>query len=190
MQVPPFSLFSGRAPAPRAASPGLAAPAEPRPARRPVHPAQALPPGLPEALRQSPHLPPRLREALALACDERRFIRTVEKLAAAAGCDRRTLWTHWKASVGADADLRLQDFLHWLLLLRAAHRKSPALAWADVADEIGIHAHTLSRLARQLTGLSLRELAAAGHAALARRFEDEVVSVVLPQARNGAGPES
>lgn len=185
MQLPPFSLFSGRASAHRAGPPAHAAPDVSRGARRPVPPAQSLPPGLAGTIRQSAHLPPRLREALALACDERRAIRTVEKLAAAAGCDRRTLWTHWKSSVGPDAELRLQDFLHWLLLLRAAHRKTPALAWADVADEIGIHPHTLSRLARQLTGLSLRELAADGHAALARRFEAEVLTVVLPNNGNG-----
>lgn len=186
MQGPPFSLFSGRAPGPRATPPAQAAPDMSRPARRPNHPQTSLPTGLSTALRQAGHLPPRLREALALACDERRSIRTVEKLAAAAGCDRRTLWTHWKSSVGPDAELRLQDFLHWLLLLRAAHRKMPALAWADVADEIGIHPHTLSRLARQLTGLSLRDLAAEGHAPLSRRFEAEVLSVVLPHPGNGA----
>jgi len=156
-----------------------------RAARRPAAPTQSLPASLPTALRQAGHLPPRLREALALACDERRAIRTVEKLAAAAGCDRRTLWTHWKTAVGPNADLRLQDFLHWLLLLRAAHRKTPRLAWAEVADEIGIHPHTLSRLARQLTGWSLREMAEGGHPALARRFDAEVLSVVLPGSEDG-----
>jgi transcriptional regulator GlxA family with amidase domain len=156
-----------------------------RAARRPTAPTQSLPASLPTALREAAHLPPRLREALALACDERRAIRTVEKLAAAAGCDRRTLWTHWKSAVGPDADLRLQDFLHWLLLLRAAHLKTPRLAWAEVADEVGIHPHTLSRLARQLTGWSLREMADGGHAALSRRFDAEVLSVVLPQSEDG-----
>lgn len=177
MLSPPLSLFSGRAPAPRGPLPGHAAPDVSRPARRPVLPSPSLPAGMATALRQSTHLPPRLREALALACDERRGIRTVERLASVAGCDRRTLWTHWKAAVGSD--LRLQDFVHWLLLLRATHRKSDELAWADVADEIGIHPHTLSRLARQLTGCSLRDLAAGGHGALLRRFESEVLSLVL-----------
>src|SRR4051794_34544414 len=185
MYAPPLSLFAGRAPGQRAALPGHAAPDVSRAARRPVVPSASLPPGLAAALRQAPHLAPRLREALALACDERRGIRTVERLASVAGCDRRTLWTHWKAAVGAD--LRLQDFVHWLLLLRATHRKHGELAWADVADEIGIHPHTLSRLARQLTGCSLRDLAAGGHAELLRRFEREVLSLVL--RTDGAGPQ-
>jgi AraC-like DNA-binding protein len=143
--------------------------------RRPAGP--AVTPALSAALRRAAHLPARLREALALACDDARNIRTVEKLATAAGCDRRTLWTHWKNTVGPG--MRLQDFLHWLLLLRATRRKTAARAWADVADEIGIHPHTLGRLARQLTGLSLRDLAAGGHGALEARFHAEVVPLVL-----------
>jgi hypothetical protein len=151
--------------------------------------ASPVPPAFAAELRGAAHLPPRLRDALVLACDERRSIRTVEKLAAAAGCDRRTLWTHWKNAVnGRGAGLRLQDFLHWVLLLRAAHRKRPSVAWADVADELGIHPHTLSRLARQLTGTPLRDLAAGGHTALAVRFEAEVAQALLPRADAGAGP--
>jgi len=179
MLAPPLSLFSGRAPGARAPLPGHPAVDVSRPARRPSLPTPSVPPGLAAMLREAAHLPPRLREALALACDERRGIRTVERLASVAGCDRRTLWTHWKGAVSADSDLRLQDFVHWLLLLRATHRKTAELAWADVADEIGIHPHTLSRLARQLTGCSLRDLAATGHAGLTRRFEAEVLTVVL-----------
>jgi AraC-like DNA-binding protein len=148
-------------------------------ARRPIASSPSLPPGLPAALRQAAHLPLRLREALALACDERRCIRTVERLALAAGCDRRTLWTHWKGAVGSASGLRLQDYVHWLLLLRATHRKTAGLPWSEVADEVGIHPHTLSRLSRQLTGCSLRDLAATGHEGLTQRFEAEVLSVVL-----------
>ena len=155
----------------------------PRSTRRPAGPAVAA--TLAPSLRRAQHLPARLREALALACDEARNIRTVEKLATAAGCDRRTLWTHWKHTVGAG--LRLQDFLHWLLLLRATHRKTAARAWADVADEIGIHPHTLGRLARQLTGSSLRDLAARGHASLEARFHSEVIPRVLTPSTNGNG---
>jgi AraC-like DNA-binding protein len=182
MFAPPLSLFAGRAPGQRAALPGQPAVDVSHAPRRPVVPSPSLPAGLATALRQAPHLPPRLREALALACDERRGIRTVERLASVAGCDRRTLWTHWKGAVGARAGLRLQDFVHWLLLLRATHRKTAELSWAEVADDVGIHPHTLSRLARQLTGCSLRDLAACGHATMARRFENEVLSKVLRTA--------
>jgi AraC-like DNA-binding protein len=179
-----FSFSPSRAPQ-RAAAPGPLTPENSRSPRRPA--ASAVSPTLPPAIRRAPHLPARLREALALACDDARNIRTVEKLATAAGCDRRTLWTHWKHTVGAG--LRLQDFLHWLLLLRATQRKTAARAWADVADEIGIHPHTLGRLARQLTGSSLRDLAARGHSALEQRFHAEVVPLVLTPSSDGRGGE-
>ncbi|HEX8904540.1 MAG TPA: hypothetical protein VF771_06845 [Longimicrobiaceae bacterium] len=146
-------------------------------------PAPAVSPALAPSIRRAAHLPVRLREALALACDDARNIRTVEKLATAAGCDRRTLWTHWKNNVGEG--LRLQDFLHWLLLLRATRRKTAARAWADVADEVGIHPHTLGRLARQLTGSSLRDLAARGHGALEARFQADVMPRLLVPSPNG-----
>lgn len=148
-------------------------------------PAPALPATIAAQFRRAPHLPPRLREALAIACDERKPIRTVEKLAAAAGCDRRTLWTHWKQSVGRRSELRLQDFLHWVLLVRAAHRKTASRPWAEVAEEIGIHPHTLGRLARQLTGSSLRELSGRAHATLTHTFETRI----LPQVLDGAGEQ-
>jgi hypothetical protein len=186
MHGPFVSLFASRGAAPRPARRAHPAPDLSRPARRPIAPSPALPLGIVAALRQSPHLPPRLGEALALACDEQRGIRTVDRLAAAAGCDRRTLWTHWRQALGLDAELRLQDFVHWLLVLRATHRKAAGVSWAGAAHEVGIHPHTLSRLARQLTGCSLRDLEAEGHAALALRFEAEVLSVVLRTAADAA----
>jgi hypothetical protein len=75
------------------------------------------------ALEEAKHLPATLRTALPHACRSRRPIHSVNQLAVAAGCDRRTLWNQWNQVVGASSELRLQDFLHWLLLLRAAGRK-------------------------------------------------------------------
>jgi len=147
--------------------------------KSPPRPALALPPSLPASFRGARHLPPRLREALALACDGGRAIRTVEKLAAAAGCDRRTLWIHWKQSVGRHSELRLEDFLHWVLLLRAAQRKTDSRPWAAVAEELGIHPHTLGRLVRQLTGSSLRELSTRAEVTLPQVFETRVLPLVL-----------
>ncbi|HEX8693921.1 MAG TPA: hypothetical protein VF746_15975 [Longimicrobium sp.] len=123
------------------------------------------------ALRQAGHLPPRLRQALALACENERPICTVGRLASLSGCDRRTLWNQWRTAVGREAPVRLEDFLHWQLLLRATALKEPALAWADVADRLGVHPHTVARLARQLTGRTLRELSACTEAGIAAEFE-------------------
>jgi hypothetical protein len=130
-------------------------------------------------LRAADHLPRKLREALALACEGEPPIRTVERLAVRVGCDRRTLWNQWKQSLGRDTELRLQDFLHWLLLLRAAGFKTAELSWADVADAVGVHPHTLGRLARQLTGRNLRDLGAGSPASVLARFEAEILPRLL-----------
>jgi hypothetical protein len=135
---------------------------------------------LADALRGAAHLPARLREALASACEYERPLRTVEKLAASAGCDRRTLWHQWKQAVDGGA-LRLQDFLHWLLLLRAAGRKTAGRPWSEVAEDVGVHPDTLGRLARQLTGRTLGQLSAGGQADVAAQFERRVLPSLLPE---------
>ena len=98
----------------------------------------------------------------------------MQKLAAVAGCDRRTLWQHWRG-VADGSDLRLQDVLHWFLLLRAATLKTPSRSWATVADELGMHAQTLGRISQQLSGLTLREVAVQRQGELVQRFERDVL---------------
>jgi len=137
-------------------------------------------------LRRSEHLPARLRQALALACDSERPICTVGKLATMAGCDRRTLWNQWRNTVGREAPVRLEDFLHWQLLLRAMTIKEPAMAWADVADRLGVHPHTVARLARQLAGRTLRELNACSAATVAAEFESGFLTHLFPAGREDA----
>ncbi|HEU4456635.1 MAG TPA: hypothetical protein VFR81_26445 [Longimicrobium sp.] len=134
-------------------------------------------------LRRSEHLPGRLRQALALACESERPICTVGKLAAMAGCDRRTLWNQWRNTVGREAPVRLEDFLHWQLLLRAMVIKEPTMAWADVADRLGVHPHTVARLARQLAGRTLRELNACSASTVAAEFEGGFLPQLFPNGR-------
>jgi hypothetical protein len=146
----------------------------------------AIPSGLSGSLRRAAHMPGRLREALALAAEDAQ-IRTVERLAMAVRCDRRTLWAHWRKTFGRSSELRLQDFLHWLLLLRALRHKRSGTAWSRIADDMGVHPHTLSRLARQLTGQPLRSLAEQGHPVVLRHFETNVLPPLLtPRPREMA----
>ncbi|HYW09008.1 MAG TPA: hypothetical protein VE913_18760 [Longimicrobium sp.] len=105
------------------------------------------------------HLPLALRAALAHACENDRPISSVQRLATVVGVDRRTLWSQWSRVAGKRADARLQDAVHWLLLLRALGWKTPDRRWADVAGEVGVHPHTLGRLARRYTGRTLPHLA-------------------------------
>ena len=123
-------------------------------------------------------LPAGLRAALVRVASAEHPVRTVAALAQASGCDRRTLWNQWRQTA-AHPELRLQDFLHWILLLRAAGAKTPGRSWAAVADDLGVHPHTLARLAKQLVGRSLREIAAGGQSLVAERFGQRVMSKLV-----------
>lgn len=133
------------------------------------------------AMSDADYLPGCLAQALALACSAEPPVRTVQKLAKVAGCDRRVLWQQWKLAMEG-SELRLQDVLHWFLLLRAAGRKSPGRPWNAVADDLGVHAQTLGRLSRQLAGLSLTDLAGTRQGELVQRFERDVVGALLSGA--------
>jgi hypothetical protein len=109
------------------------------------------------SLAGASRLPPVLRDGLAAACRDERGGYTVAGLADRLLCDRRTLWRHWREAVG-ESPLTLQDALQWLLLLRAASRKTRELPWRAVAEGLGVHEHTLGRLAQRLAGRPLRQL--------------------------------
>lgn len=128
---------------------------------------------------EAAHLPVALRKALAHACRNERPVCSVNQLAAAVGCNRRTLWHQWNRTIGTSSPLRLQDFLHWVLLLRALGRKTPGETWAQVAGEVGVHPHTLWRFAKKLTGRTLPELAMEGQPDLVETFRAQVLDHVL-----------
>jgi DNA-binding NarL/FixJ family response regulator len=124
-------------------------------------------------------IPARLRQALAAACRSSTPVYTVPQLAALVGRDRRTLWRLWQTTFGPRPPLRLQDFVDWLLLVRAAVLRATGLRWAAVADDLGVHEHTIARTARRLAGRNLRELAAGGPTEVTRRFEARVLTALL-----------
>lgn len=124
-------------------------------------------------------MPPTLREALGYACRSRTPVRSVTALAQATNCRRSTLWYHWRRAVRADASLRLEDFLDWLLVLHALGRKGPDRAWPKVAEELGVHERTLGRLARRLTGLPLQDLNLGGPAAAMELFRERMLHPLI-----------
>jgi hypothetical protein len=130
-------------------------------------------------------LTPTVRAALERACIGELPSTTVRALAQAMRVDRRTLWRGWRASTRAAAPpasadeqpaLRLEDVLDWVLLLRALGVRQRGRAWRDVAAELGVHEHTLARLARRLTGRSLASLADGGFAVASEQFERDVLA--------------
>jgi hypothetical protein len=141
-----------------------------------------------EAMRDADYLSSCLRHALTLACSAEPPLRTVQKLAKVAGCDRRTLWQQWKAAMDG-SPLRLQDVLHWFLILRAAGMKRPGIPWNQVAEALGMHAQTLGRLSRQLAGVSLTGLGGTQQGELVNRFERDVLGTLLSNAMRQTGSD-
>ncbi|MET0397037.1 MAG: hypothetical protein ABW277_09465 [Longimicrobiaceae bacterium] len=131
------------------------------------------------AFEGSPDLAVPLRTALACSCRVVPPVHSVARLAQMAGCDRRTLWRYWRMASHGSRALRLEDILHWLLLLRGVSSKVPGHGWTTVASELGVHEHTLGRLAHHLTGRTLRELAAGGPPAILSLFLHEVLDPLL-----------
>ena len=122
----------------------------------------------------APHIPVILRRALAFALRSSGSCTRVRDLTIAVGCDRRMLWRRWRETYGPTPALRLEDVLGWVILLRAAGAKVPGRGWASVASELGVHEHTLARLAQRLAGRTLRGLAAEGPESLWALFESRV----------------
>lgn len=137
-------------------------------------------------LRETSALHESLRRGLAEACVCEPPVLAVHDLAALVGCDRRTLSRYWHSAAGRHSALRLEDVLHWLLLLRAVARKDSKRAWSAIAAELGIHEHTLARLARKLVDASLASVAIEGTAALGLSF----LALVLAPLPSCASPDA
>jgi hypothetical protein len=129
-------------------------------------------------LQKAETLPERLRDALAHVCLPERPTHSVNQLAIAVGSNRATLWNQWRRVLGFSSPLRLEDFLHWILLLRAIEQKTPDRPWSAISRDIGVHAHTLGRYAKQLTGRTLPELSAA-EAQSFHIFRERVLTLLL-----------
>ena len=140
-------------------------------------------------VREADHLPDTLVDAITRSLRSRPPLTSVQKLAVELERDRRTLWHHWRRAVDErGSGLTLKGFLDWIVLLRAAAMKTGSRSWHEVADELGVHARTLRRVAQRRTGESLRDLSPAreqgkDHFAAFRR---EVMVPLLTASRNGA----
>lgn len=124
-------------------------------------------------------MPALTRRAFDIICNSDVPIFTVSSLALEADSTRSTLNRQWRSAVRESAGLRLQDFLHWHLLLRAvAHHGSPFDSTA-AARRLGMGRKTLERQAMHLTGYPIEALAAAGHDRVIALFRDRVLRLLL-----------
>jgi hypothetical protein len=132
-----------------------------------------------DALAAAEYLPAQLRAGLVHVCRSATPVRSVGEMATAVGCHRRTLEHQWRRVVSGDPPLRLEDFLSWNLLLRALAWKRSGRAWAGAAEAIGVHQHTLARLATHYAGVRLRDLAAVDPHEITENFRQCVLGRVL-----------
>lgn len=82
----------------------------------------------------------------------------------------------WRTEIGRSSPKKL---LRWIRLARAVTRKAPAAGWDRVAAEIRVDRRTLERNARQLTGLTLEELAADDGLGLREHFHTYLRRILL-----------
>jgi hypothetical protein len=134
------------------------------------------------ALRQARHIPPLLRDALAHAAEREQPARSLRELATLAHCDRSTLWYHWRRTVGTATGLRPEDFMDWFLLLHAVAHKLSGCTWPHAAEAVGVHPHTVSRIAKRLLGSTLRDLARCPQAHTVQVFEATILKALLTPA--------
>jgi hypothetical protein len=121
----------------------------------------------------------RLCLALIAACRSLRPVTSVKELAIIAHCSRATLRNDWDAATRYSKGFSLAEFLDWVFLLRAFERRRPGRTWQQVADELSTYQSVLSRLARRLTGHTLRELERADASGPSSLFEHLVLSQLL-----------
>ncbi len=141
------------------------------------------------ALEETRSLPIPLRRALAHACRSKPPVTSVGQLSRDMGMDRRTLWRQWSNAEPLSATMRLEDFIHWLQLIRAIGRKVTGTSWRSVADELGIHQQSLGRWSRALADRQLRELDSVTGLNTVAGFRQTVLTALL-DGTSLEGPES
>lgn len=131
---------------------------------------------LAQRIETNERLAPPLREALALALSAEQPFHSLDALASAVGRCRGTMWYHWRhATGGGEGSPRPEDFLDWVLLIHALSHRTHDRGWSGIAAELGVHEHTLARLAKRLLGLTMRELASTTPELLVERFTRDVL---------------
>jgi hypothetical protein len=123
-----------------------------------------------------------LRNALLLLCAAP-CPASIIAVCAALGVHRRTLWYQWQARVRSRAPgARLEDAVASAVFAHALALWSEGATWSAVATAVGVHRHTLGRVAARiigLDGLPIRNDAAA-HAAYVATARALVTHLVRP----------
>lgn len=130
--------------------------------------------GVEARLRAAQDIAPQLRAALCHACQSADPIISVTSLAGRVRCDRSTLYRGW-GRLGYDGEVTLDQFLDWVLLLRAIPRKRAGQTWGSLARGLSVSERTLSRTAGRILHLGLRTIDANLFGGVRDSFEEIVM---------------
>jgi hypothetical protein len=136
-------------------------------------------------IRTTSGVPVPLRPALALACDLTPPAISIKDLLRSGAFNRRTLNRQWQKTLGRNSGLRLQDFLDWVLLIRAWVLWDSYRDWSFIANELNIDERRLKVMARRLTDQTIGT--PTSHTDLTRRFME---ILTLPFADSATGLNS
>lgn len=138
-----------------------------------------------DLILRSENLSPLMRSVLARAARQPYPVRSVQRLAALADRTPAALWHHWHLEVRGETALRLEDFLDWLILLRAIQHKLPGRDWSVTAEAVGVDPRTIRRIAHRLTGSTLHRIEMDGFSALTVLCRDHVLRSLISTADSG-----
>jgi hypothetical protein len=137
-------------------------------------------------LRAARDISPQLRTALCYACRSPDPIISVTSLAARVCCDRSTLYRGWRR-VWGDGEVTLDQFLDWVLLLRAIPRKRAGQTWGSLARGLSVSERTLSRTVRRILDQGLRDIDGNVFDGVRSNFEKRVLERLVGEIpREGA----
>lgn len=120
------------------------------------------------------HIHAVLREALCRAALSSMPVRSIGDLAELADRHAATLSRQWRAAIPVSSDLRMEDFLAWIILMRAAQRRDLEGSWCRAATAVKVDVRTLMRNADRLTGMRLSQIGETGFAGLGALCEGDL----------------
>lgn len=101
---------------------------------------------------------PLIRKVVRSACVGPFPVPTINRLAAATGCSRRTVAREWRQSVPPDTCVKLVDLLAWIKLLRALALRPQCGTLKDVARACETSPAALQRYSKRLLAVRFRDL--------------------------------
>lgn len=116
-------------------------------------------------VEQADHLPKPVSQFIIAALRSPKPLIQVNQVLRRVQVSSPTLHRHWRRCIPT---AQPKEFLDWVLLMSAVHRKSYSDTWSKLALDLGVSRHTLRRAALRRTSLGLVDL---NRTKVRRKFE-------------------